>query len=41
MKNLGLRLRRFTATNFAAFPPQGISVAPTMSAFGSLAAAPR
>ena len=26
MKNLGLRLRRFTATKFAAFPPQGIGV---------------
>jgi hypothetical protein len=26
VKNLGLRLRRFTATKFAAFPPQGIGV---------------
>jgi len=26
VKNLGLRLRRFNATKFAAFPPQGIGV---------------
>jgi hypothetical protein len=25
-ENLGLRLRRFTATNFSAFPPQGFSM---------------